>query len=95
MIVGLVKNSETVNSTTRLVYFAFIMVGMFGELGLLGSQLKSIVHWSPYGTVKNIISASLTPSSWSNDTTMSLLATIAYALIFAFLGIKWFKWNIK
>ena len=35
-IVGLIKNAETVNSTTRLVYFVFIMVGMFGELGVLG-----------------------------------------------------------
>ena len=32
MIVGLVKNAETVNSTTRLVYFLFIMVGMVGGL---------------------------------------------------------------
>src|SRR5690349_2776188 len=32
MIVGLVKNAETVNSTSRLVYFVFIMVGMFGDL---------------------------------------------------------------
>jgi ABC-2 type transport system permease protein len=40
MIAGLQKNAETVNATTRLVYFVFIMVGMFGELGLLGEQLK-------------------------------------------------------
>src|SRR5258706_2103813 len=52
MIVGLVKNAETVNSTTRLVYFLFIMVGMFGDLGVLGEQLKNIIHWTPYGTVK-------------------------------------------
>ncbi len=30
LIVGLIKNPETVNSTTRLVYFVCIMVGMFG-----------------------------------------------------------------
>lgn len=93
MIVGLVKNAETVNSTTRLVYFVFIMVGMFGELGVLGNQFKEAVHWSPYGTVKSILSASMEPSTWNGDTTMCLLITILYALLFSFLGIKKFKWS--
>ncbi|MDQ6608535.1 MAG: ABC transporter permease [Bacteroidota bacterium] len=95
MIAGLVKNSETVNSTTRLVYFVFIMVGMFGDLGMLGEQLKKIVHWSPYGTVKTIISSAMQTSGWNNDATIALLATAAYATVFSFLGIKWFRWNVK
>lgn len=93
MIVGLLKNAETVNSTTRLVYFVFIMVGMFGDLGVLGNQFKEAVHWSPYGTVKNILSGSIEPSSWNNNTTMALIVTILYAAIFSFLGIKKFKWS--
>ncbi len=93
MIVGLLKNAETVNSTTRLVYFVFIMVGMFGELGVLGDKFKEAVHWSPYGTVKSILSASMEPSTWSGNTTMALLITIVYAVIFSFLGIKNFKWS--
>ena len=32
VIVGLIKSPETVNSTSRLIYFAFIMVGTFGEI---------------------------------------------------------------
>jgi ABC-2 type transport system permease protein len=95
MIVGLVKNAETVNSTTRLVYFVFIMVGMFGELGMLGDEMKQAVHWSPYGTVKAIVSASIQPGVWNHDTSMALLATIGYALIFTFLGIRWFRWNTR
>ncbi len=93
MIVGLLKNAETVNSTTRLVYFVFIMVGMIGELGVLGDQFKKAVDWSPYGTVKNILSASMQPSTWDMNTTLSLLLTIAYAVIFSVLGIKKFKWS--
>ena len=93
LIVGLLKNAETVNSTSRLVYFVFIMVGMFGDLGVLGNQFKEAVHWSPYGTVKNILSASMEPSAWSNHTTMALLITIGYAVAFSFLGIKKFKWS--
>jgi ABC-2 type transport system permease protein len=95
MIVGLLKNAETVSSTTRLVYFLFIMIGIFGEFGIFGEELKNIVHWSPYGTVKNILSASMEPSKWDSKTSLALLATILYAVIFSFLGIKKFKWNSK
>ena len=94
-IVGLIKNAETVNSTTRLVYFVFIMVGMVGELGLLGEKVGKMVKWSPYGAVKHIISASLQPGTWNQDSTISLIVTLGYALLFSILGIKWFKWNSK
>ncbi len=92
MFVGLIKNSETVNSGTRLVYIAFIMIGMFGELSK-NVQFKAIIHWSPFGTVKTILAASMQPSSWNNDATLALLATIGYALVFSFFGVKWFRWN--
>jgi ABC-2 type transport system permease protein len=95
MIVGLVKNAETVNSTTRLVYFLFIMVGMFGDLGVLGKELQKIIRWSPYGTVKNILASSMQPSNWDNTSTLALLATLGYAILFSYLGIKNFKWNIN
>ncbi len=95
LIVGLIKNAETVSSTTRLVYFIFIMVGMFGELGVLGKQIGDIVRWSPYGTVKHIISDSLQPARWSRQTTMALIATLAYGFTFSILGISWFRWNPK
>ena len=94
-IVGLVKNSETVNATARLVYFVFIMVGMFGELGMLGASVGNAVHWSPYGTVKRIVADALVPGNWNMDTTYALLATVGYAVVFAALGIKKFKWNVK
>lgn len=95
VIVGLIQNPETVNSTSRLVYFAFIMVGMFGEFGLLGEQVKQIALWSPYGTVKHIVSGGMEPAKWDAKTNMALLATIAYAAVFAFIGIRNFKWNTK
>jgi ABC-2 type transport system permease protein len=95
MIAGLLKNAETVSSTTRLVYFVFIMVGMFGDMGVLGEQLKKIIHWSPYGTVKTILAAAMQPGVWNSEATASLVATIVYATLFSFLGIKWFRWNVK
>lgn len=93
MIVGLVKSAETVNSTTRLVYIAFIMLGMFGELSSSWKELKMIIHWSPFGTVKTILASSMEPSTWNSQSSVALLATVVYAFAFSFLGIKWFKWN--
>jgi ABC-2 type transport system permease protein len=94
-IVGRIQNPETVNSTARLVYFAFIMVGMFGELGVLGDKFKNAVDWTPYGTVKTILAGSLEPSKWNMQTTNALLLTFGYTIVFATLGIKWFKWSTK
>jgi len=95
VIVGLIKNPETVNATTRLVYFAFIMIGMFGELGVLGKEIGEAVKWSPYGTVKHMVGTGLTPSAWDTHTTMALLVTIGYTIVFTALGIKWFRWSPK
>lgn len=95
VIVGLIKNPETVNVTCRLVYFMFIMIGMFGQLGMLGKQVGEAVKWSPYGTVQRIVSSSLDPQRWNNDTTYALLLTLGYAAVFAILGIRWFKWSSK
>ena len=92
-IVGRIKNPETVNSTVRLVYFLFIMIGMFGDLGMLGDQLKEVVHYSPYGAVKTIVSMSMEPEKWTSDTTLLLALTFGYSAVFCTLGIKWFKWK--
>lgn len=94
-VVGLIQNPETVNAVTRLVYFIFIMVGMFGELGMLGKEVGEAVRWSPYGTVKRLLSAGMEPSTWTRDSTFYLLATIGYTAVFTIVGIKWFKWNNK
>ena len=95
VIVGRIQNPETVNSTSRLIYFAFIIVGMFGQFDTFGKSFKESVIWTPYGTVKDILAASLEPAKWSNHTTMALLVTIGYTIVFATLGIKWFKWSTR
>lgn len=92
-IAGLINNAETVNSTTRLIYFFFIMIGMFGGLGVLGKEIGEVVKWSPYGTVAHILASSMKPSTWDVQSTIALLMTAAYAILFSAVGIKWFKWN--
>ena len=98
-VVGFIKNPETVNSTTRLVYITFIIVGMLGEVYMALNKLDKMfayaVQYSPYGTVKTILSTGMEPEKWNSDTTTALLVTIGYTVVFTILGIKWFKWNTK
>jgi len=94
VIVGLIKNPETVNSTTRLVYFVFIMTGMFGELyQKLPKAIKNIEHYSPYGTTKQIIMAGLHPATWKSDDTTCLLFMVGYTVVFTVIGIRKFVWK--
>ena len=93
VIVGLIRNAETVNVVTRLVYFVFIMVGMFGSLNMLGKEVGEVSRWSPYGTVQRIVADALYTDSWTNTSSMALLVTLGYALVFSILGIRWFRWQ--
>ena len=99
VIGGRIQNPETVNSTARLIYFAFIMVGMFSQILLVTEPelkwINDLVTWTPYGTVKDILAGGLEPSKWNMHTTESLLLTLGYTVVFAILGIKWFKWSTK
>ena|ERR1700722_14164056 len=99
MVVGFIKTPETVNSTTRLIYIAFVVTGIFGEIYMALNKADKIlayaVQYSPYGTVKTILSIGMEPAKWNMDTTTALLITIGYTIIFTFMGIKWFKWNTK
>ncbi|HTJ14004.1 MAG TPA: ABC transporter permease [Dinghuibacter sp.] len=95
LIVGLVKNPETVNSTTRLVYLSLIIIGLFGERGGLGEEMKTITKWSPYGTVKSVLAAALEPGAWTHDSTIALLATLGYAVVFTAAGIRNFSWTSR
>ncbi|GEP89018.1 ABC-2 type transporter [Chitinophaga terrae (ex Kim and Jung 2007)] len=94
-IVGLIRNPESVNSTTRLVYFAFIMIGMFGEFGVLGKEVELLATWSPYGTVRKVLAAGLAPATWNMETTYAFFASVAYSLVFIIVGVKYFKWDNK
>lgn len=95
VIVGLISNPETVFSTTRLVYFCFIIIGLSGETGALGKITQKLVIWSPYGTVKRLLAAALQPDSWTAEISLALLVTVGYALLFAGIGIRRFQWTSK
>ncbi len=93
VIVGLIRNAETVNVVTRLVYFFFIMIGMFASLNMLGDMVGNVSRWSPYGTVQRILANSLNPAAWSSTTSWALLTTVGYTIVFSYFGIRWFRWQ--
>jgi ABC-2 type transport system permease protein len=98
LIVGRITNPETVNSTTRLIYIAFVVVGTVGQFnfdGATAAQLHDILQWSPYGVVKSIIAGGMEPEKWDSHNSAALLVTALYTAVFSVLGIKWFKWNSK
>jgi ABC-2 type transport system permease protein len=95
LIVGLIKNFETINAVIRITYFVFIMLGMVGELMIQNKQLKEAIRFSPYGSVKMMIAAGMEPAKWTNDTSIALLVSVGYIIVFAGVGISKFKWNTK
>ncbi|MGF7080105.1 ABC transporter permease [Mucilaginibacter sp. UYCu711] len=95
LIVGLIKNFETINAVTRITYFIFIMVGMVGELMIQNKNLKEAVRFSPYGCVKIMLASGMEPAKWVNDTTIAVLISIGYIIVFAGIGISKFKWSTK
>jgi ABC-2 type transport system permease protein len=92
-IVGLIRNAETVNVTTRLVFFLFIMTGMFASFGALGQIVSDIAKWSPYGAVQRILADSLNPGAWKTQSNMALLTTLGYIILFSVIGIRKFQWQ--
>lgn len=92
-LVGLIKTSETLNSTSRLVYIAFMMLGMFTDTGQLGKEFTEMLKFSPYSVVKRILSAGLNPDTWNWDASIALMVTLTYTFLFCFIGVRWFKWN--
>jgi ABC-2 type transport system permease protein len=92
-IVGLIRNAETVNVVTRLVFFLFIMTGMMASTGALGKEMATVSKWSPYGTVQHLLANALNPGTWNSDASIGLLLTLGFALVFTIVGIRWFRWQ--
>jgi ABC-2 type transport system permease protein len=94
-LVALVKSSETVNSTARLIYVGLILLGLLGQGGTLGSAWDAVARWSPVGTLMTLFAGVLKLSAWNAHDLESLLAVVGYIVVFAFVGIRWFQWEVR
>jgi ABC-2 type transport system permease protein len=93
LVVSFIRSSEAVNAAVRLIYFPLAIVGAIGEIGIFGALVQKIVAWSPLGTTESILLAAINPGGASIHDLWALLVTIGYGVVFAGIGIKWFKWN--
>jgi ABC-2 type transport system permease protein len=94
-LVGLVKSADTVNAVARLVYIALVVLGTIGLTGALGSTWQSIMRWTPVGTIMTLFAGVLNLSAWSARDAESLAVCVAYIVIFAGIGIRWFQWDAR
>ncbi len=99
LIVALIKNPDTVNSTSRFVFIIFVVSGMvisiYDRANKLSPEYATLFHWSPYSTINTVVAAGMEPSTWNMHVTNALLATIGYILVFLIIGVKKFSWETK
>jgi ABC-2 type transport system permease protein len=94
-LVALIKSSETVNSTARLLYIGLILLGLLGQGGSLGNTWDAAARWSPVGTVMTLFAGVLNLSEWNAHDVESLLAAAGYIVVFAVVGIRGFQWEVR
>lgn len=92
-LVGLVKSADMVSAISRVAFIPLVGLGLFGHSDLLGTTFEQVARWSPGGVMATVLGASMEPSTWAADTTWALLAALAYTLLFAGVGIRWFRWT--
>ena len=94
-LVGLVQSTSAINAISRLLMILLLLLGLLGGTGILGDTMKTIADWSPVGALMTLFSDVLNHSPWKGQDTNSLLACIGYSFAFAFIGIRWFRWNAR
>ncbi|MES2169274.1 MAG: ABC transporter permease [Actinomycetota bacterium] len=94
-IVGLVRSAATVNAIGRMLYIVFLLLGLLGVSGILGTTMQQISNWTPVGAVTDLYSGVLDLARWDWTDTYALVATVGYTVIGAFVGIRWFRWESK
>ncbi|MGO4691102.1 ABC transporter permease [Glaciibacter sp. 2TAF33] len=92
-IVGLVRSAAVVNALGRVFYVIFLLLGLLGSSGLLGTEVKAVSDWSPVGAMISLYSAVVDLSPWGWSETSAIIATAGYILVGAFVGIRWFRWE--
>ncbi len=94
-LVGLVKSADTLQAVARVLFAVLIILGTSGQSGALGSFWQSIARWSPVGTVMTLFAGVLNLSAWDGRDTLSLAVSVAYIVVFAGIGIRWFQWEAR
>jgi len=93
MVGGIIVGMTSVGSGSLMI--VLLLLGLLGATGILGDTMKTIADWSPVGALMTLFSDVLNHSPWKGQDTYSLLACVGYSFVFAFIGIRWFRWNAR
>jgi len=91
-IVGLIASADTLNAAGRFLYVPLIALSLFGNSDRLGTTVEMVSRWSPGGCLETLLSAAMGATAWSDQTWEALVASAAYTVVFAVIGIRWFRW---
>lgn len=94
-LVGLVRSATTVAAAGSFLYAALLLTGLLGVSGVLGSTFQTFSKWTPVGTIMAVFQGALHQAPWDGHSWLSLLACFGYIVIFAGIGIKWFRWDAQ
>ncbi|HXJ48723.1 MAG TPA: ABC transporter permease [Candidatus Acidoferrum sp.] len=91
-IVGLIASADTLNAAGRVIYVPLIGLSLFGNTDRLGTTVEMVSRWSPGGCLETLLSAAMGATSWSGQVWGALFASLGYTVVFAVIGIRWFRW---
>ena len=91
-IVGLIASADTLNAAGRLIYVPLIGLSLFGETDRLGTTVEMVSRWSPSGCLETLLSAAMGATAWGGQSWGALFAIAGYTMVFAVIGIRWFRW---
>lgn len=94
-IVGLVQSTAVVNALGRVLYVVFLLLGLLGSSGLLGTTVKAISNWTPVGAMISLYGGVFDLSKWDWTDTTGIIAAAAYIVVGAVIGIRWFRWESR
>ncbi|GAB3394323.1 hypothetical protein GCM10027568_24750 [Humibacter soli] len=94
-IVGLVPSTGAVNAIGRILFIVLVLLGILGSSGILGDTMKTVALWTPVGALMTMFATVIGGTPWVDQDWYGLIACIGYVVVFAFIGIRWFRWESR
>jgi len=91
-IVGLIASAATLQATGRLLYVPLIGLSLFGDTDRFGTAVQMVSRWSPGGCLETLLSCAMGATAWDAQVWGALFASLGYTVVFAVIGIRWFRW---
>jgi ABC-2 type transport system permease protein len=92
-VAGLIRSADALNAAGRLVLIPILALSFFGHIDALGTTFEYIARWSPGGAFSMLLTGAMNTSTWSGETWAAIPVSLGYVLVFAGVGIRWFRWT--